>query len=184
VRPITEHRRLLERSRFWHANSVSQDRQRPLLARCTNTPRSADRNLRNAACVLLGRSDSSGDCESWAGGGPNFTESRRLPPEARVFSAFCRIYAEALTHLMCWRCGSTWRECSAPALRTESDVDGIAGNRPYYNERPWSSTWPETRAGCKSFARHSSSAVPTRGEQCLSGHSEAPGVTSWIFAPP
>ena len=143
VRPITEHRKLLERSRYLGTRILSPQEGNDLLARSMHKPAAIGKIGSSEMAALRHywrRADSSGDCECWGWEARNLYRIAGVyPREARVFSSFCRIYAEALTHLDVL---AVWFNFGENAARRrfapKATLTALRGIEPYYHERPWS----------------------------------------------
>lgn len=143
VRPVTQHRRLLERAKYLGEEILSSQEGNDLLARSIHRPAAIGKI---GACEMAAvrhywrLADSRGHCETWGWEGKKLYRNAGVyPPEPIIFSRFCRVYEEALKHLDVL---AVWFNFGEKAARRRfapkaalTELDAL---EPYYNDRPWS----------------------------------------------
>jgi hypothetical protein len=144
LRPITRHRKLLERAKYRHEQVLSPQEGNDLLARTIHQPAAIGKMGAvelGAVRPYMSRADSNGHQVSWG-----WHVSRKLyrnagvyPPESSVISQFCKMYTKALTHLdvlavyFSFGENAAYRKFAPKAILAEP-----RGFEPYYHDRPWS----------------------------------------------
>jgi hypothetical protein len=143
VRPITKHRKVVERAKYLGTRILSPQEGNDILAHSIGRPAAVGKiggtELR-ALRRYLGSADPSGHCESWGRDATRlYFLSGVYPVEAAVTSRFCKTYLEALTEvdvLAVWfNLGehAVYRRFAARATLTE-----LTAIEPFYHDRPWS----------------------------------------------
>jgi hypothetical protein len=144
LRPVTQHRKLLERAKYLGTKILSAKEGNDLIADLIGKP-SAIGKIGSSEIAAVRHywklSDSQGHCENWGWeAGRLYRNAGVYPPEPAILSRFCRIYEEALTHLdvlgVWFNFGenTAWRRFAPNVALT-----ALRGLEPYYHERPWSS---------------------------------------------
>ncbi len=155
VRPVTQHRRLLERAKYLGTRILSAQEGNDYLARSIPQTAAIGKIGSSEMAALRHywrRADSRGHCKSWGWEGKNLYRIAGVyPPEPAIFSRFCRAYAEALTNfdvLAVWfNFGENAARKRFRTLLSRAAVEPASGG--------------ETRIGCKSFHRHDSFSIAT-----------------------
>lgn len=143
VRPITRHRKLLERAKYLGTRILSPQEGNDLLARLIHQPAAIGKIGRSELVALrhyLHRADSSGHCESW---GRHATLVYRnagvYPPEPAIFSRFCKTFLETLTQLDVLAVYFNWEENAVRRrFAPKATVTSPRALEPYYHDRAWS----------------------------------------------
>jgi hypothetical protein len=143
VRPITQHRRLLERAKYLGTKIPSPQEGNDFIACSIGKPLAIGKigSCEMAAVRHYWKlADSRGHCEPWGWEAKNLYRIAGVyPTEPAILSRFCAIYEEALTHLdvlaVWFNFGenAAWRRFAPNARLT-----ALRGLEPYYHERPWS----------------------------------------------
>lgn len=143
VRPVTQSRKLLERAKYTGTEILSPREGNDLLARLIDRPTAVGKiggselgGLRH----YLRRADSNGQCGSWGQHSAKLYRNAGVyPPEASIFSRFCRAYTEAITRLDVLAVYFNWKE-NAVRLRFAPNATLTAPRalEPYYHDQPWS----------------------------------------------
>lgn len=144
VRPITRHRRLLERAKYSGTKILSPQEGNDLIARSMGGPAAVGKIGSSELAVLRyflrsGNSKSNGfEFPAW-----QVRNIYRIagvyPPEHRVVSRFCTTYAESLTQLdilgVWFNFGerAAWKRFAPAASLTH-----LTALEPYFHDRPWS----------------------------------------------
>jgi hypothetical protein len=143
VHPVMQHRRLLERAKYFGTRILSPQEGNDLLASSIHQPAAIGKigaSEMGALRHYWRHADSSGHCESW---GRHATLLHRnagvYPPRAPIFSRFCRVFAQALTHVDVL---AVWFNFGENAMRqrfaSKATLTSLRGLEPYYHARPWS----------------------------------------------
>jgi hypothetical protein len=144
VRPIAQHRRLIERAKYLGSCILSSQEGNDRLADSLGRPGAAGKIGAGEMAALRHygrRADASGHCELWRGYvARNLHRNAGVyPPEPAIFSRFCQTYAQALQSLDVL---AVWFNHGEHAARrrlmpgaTLTELDAL---EPYYNDRPWS----------------------------------------------
>jgi hypothetical protein len=143
ARPIAQHRRLFERAKYWRTEVLSPQQGNDLIALSIDRPYAIGKigSVEMAALRhYLSRADSSGFCEfpEWQANSL-YRNAGVFPPEARVFSRFCTIYAGALTRidvLAVWF--NRGEHAVKRRLAANAAVTALRALEPYYHVQPWS----------------------------------------------
>jgi hypothetical protein len=143
VRPVTRHRRLLERAKYLGAKILSAQEGNEFLARSLGRPAAIGKIGSGEMAALRHYwklADPQGHCESWGWEAKNLYRIAGVyPPEPAVFSRFCRVYAEALTHLDVLAVWFNFGENAArKRLAPNATLIDLMALEPFYHERPWS----------------------------------------------
>ena len=143
VRPVTQHRRLLERAKYLGTRILSAQEGNDYLARSIPQTAATGKIGSSEMAALRHywrRADSSGHCKSWGWEGKNLYRIAGVyPPEPATFSRFCRAYAEALTHFDVLAVWFNFGENAArKQLAPRATLTDLTALEPYYHERPWS----------------------------------------------
>lgn len=143
VRPLTQHRRLLERAKYLGAGILSAQEGNDLLARSIHKPAAIGKIGAGEMAALRHywrRADSTGHCESWGWEAKNLYRIAGVyPPEPRIFSRFCKTYAETLTHLDVLAVWFNFGENAARLrLAPKAALMELDALEPYYHDQPWS----------------------------------------------
>jgi hypothetical protein len=143
VRPLTRHRRLWERAKYLGTRILSAQEGNDFIAR--SIPQAAAIGKIGSGEMAALRhywrlADSQGHCESWGWEGKNLYRIAGVyPPEPAIFSRFCRVYAEALTHFDVLAVWFNFGENAArKRLAPRATLTDLTALEPYYHERPWS----------------------------------------------
>jgi hypothetical protein len=144
ARPISQHRRLLERTKYLGTPILRPQEGNNFLADSIDRPGAVGKIGAGEIAALrhyMRRADSGGRCEFWPG-----YVARNLhriagvyPPEPAVFSRFCRTYAEALTSLDALAVWFNFGENAA--LRRyvpNATLMHLNALEPFYHDPPWS----------------------------------------------
>lgn len=143
ARPVTQHRRLVERAKYLGTRILPPQEGNDVLAGSLRQPTAAGKIGAGEMAALRHywrHADASGHCEFWRG-----YAARNLhriagvyPPEPAIFSRFCQTYAGALQRDVL----AVWFNFGEHAARqrfipgaTLTELDAL---EPYYNHRPWS----------------------------------------------
>lgn len=143
LRPITQHRRLFERAKYWRTEMLSPQEGNDFIARSIDRPCAIGKIGSGEMAALrhfLRRADSKGFCEfpEWQVNNL-YRIAGVYPPEARVFSRFCKTYAEALTSLDLLAVWFNWGERAAKQrFASHAAVTALRALEPYYHNQPWS----------------------------------------------
>lgn len=143
LRPVTQNRRLLERAKYLGTCILSPQEGNDFLARSIPHPAAIGKIGSGEMAVLrhfCKRADSLGHCESWGWEVKNLYQIAGVyPPEPAVFSRFCRIYVEALTHLDVLAVWFNFGENRArKRFAPKATLTELRALEPYYHDRPWS----------------------------------------------
>lgn len=171
VRPITQHRRLLERARYIGIEILGSQEGNDLIASTMDRPAAVGKIGSGEMAALryyLSHADVNGECNSW--GGYRVRNLYRIagvyPPENHILSRFCQIFSEALTHLdvlgVWFNFGenSARRRFAPKAVTTHLDA-----LEPYYNRNPWIEKLAGKRVLVVSpFAKTIEAQYPRRGD--------------------
>ena len=144
ARPLTQHRRLVERAKYFGTHILSSQEGNDLLAGSISRPVGAGKIGSGEMAALrhyLRRADASGHCEFWKS-----YVARNLhriagvyPPESAIFSRFCKTYAQALASLDVLAVWFNFGEHAAHRqFAPQASLTELDALEPYYNERPWS----------------------------------------------
>ncbi|HYL67639.1 MAG TPA: hypothetical protein VEX69_00595 [Candidatus Limnocylindria bacterium] len=143
IRPVTQHRRLLERACYFGTEILSAAEGNDLLSSSIHRPAAIGKigaSEMGALRHFLRRADSEGYCESWG-------YHKRLlyriagvyPPDPNIFSHFCITFADSLRHLDVL---AVWFNFGENAARRRfaphATVTALRALEPYYHSRPWS----------------------------------------------
>jgi hypothetical protein len=144
ARPLTEHRRLLERAKYFGTHILRSQEGNDALTGSLGRPGAAGKIGAGEMAALRHywrRANAGGHCEFWPGRvGRNLHRNAGVyPPEPAIFSRFCQTYARALQSLDVL---AVWFNFGEHAVRrrfmpraTLTELDAL---EPYYNGRPWS----------------------------------------------
>jgi len=143
ARPVTQHRRLLERIRYLGTEILPASVGNELLSCSVHHPAAVGKigaSEMGALRHFLRRADSEGFCESW---GYHTRLLYRIagvyPPDPNIFSQFCITFAESLRHLDVL---AVWFNLGENAARRkfapQATVTALRALEPYYHPRPWS----------------------------------------------
>src|SRR6266851_5549512 len=143
ARPVTQHRRLFEQAKYWRTEMLSPQEGNNLIARSIGRPCAIGKIGSGEMAALrhyLRRADSSGYCEFPEWHVHNLYRIAGVyPPEARIFSRFCTVFAEALTHLDVLAVWFNWGEYAAKRrFAPGAAVTALRALEPYYHSQPWS----------------------------------------------
>ena len=143
VRPVTRHRRLWERAKYLGARILSAEAGNDFLAASIHQPAAIGKIGSGEMAALRHYwrlADVHGHCEAWGWEAKNLYRIAGVyPPEPAVFSRFCRIYAEALTHLDVLAVWFNFGENAArKRLAPNATLIDLMALEPFYHERPWS----------------------------------------------
>jgi hypothetical protein len=144
LRPITQQRRLLERIKYLGAKILSPQQGNDFLAQSIHHPPAAVGKIGSSELAALRyylrRTGGEGTCDGWGWRAKALYRNAGVyPPEPEIFSKFCQVYAEALTHLdgmgVWFNFGeqAAWRRFAPTARLTL-----LTGLAPFSHERPWS----------------------------------------------
>jgi hypothetical protein len=142
VRPVTQHRRLIERARYLGTEILTAQQGNDLLARSIDQPAGVGKigaSEMGALRRFLSRADSQGFCESW---GYHTRLLYRIagvyPPDPNIFSRFCVTFTEALKSLDMLAVWFNFGENAArEKFAPQATVMALRALEPYYNQRPW-----------------------------------------------
>lgn len=143
VHPVMQHRRLFERAKYFGTRILSPQEGNDFLARSIHKPAAIAKigaSEMGALRHYWGQADSSGLCESW---GRHATLLHRnagvYPPTQSVFSRFCMVFAQALTHLDVLAVWFNFGESAARRrFAPKATLTALRALEPYYHDRPWS----------------------------------------------
>jgi hypothetical protein len=143
ARPVTQHRRLIERARYLGTEILSAQGGNDLLARSIHQPAAIGKigaSEMGALRHYLRRADSEGFCESW---GYHTRQLYRIagvyPADPNIFSRFCVTFADTLRHLDVLAVWFNFGENSARRkFAPQATVTALRALEPYYHEQPWS----------------------------------------------
>jgi len=143
ARPVTQHRRLFERVKYWRTEMLSAQEGNSLIARSIDRPGAIGKVGSVEMAALrhhLTRADSSGFCEFPGWQANNLYRNAGVyPAEDLVFSRFCTTYTEALTHLDVL---AVWFNRGEHAVKrrfaANAAVTALRALEPYYHSQPWS----------------------------------------------
>jgi hypothetical protein len=150
VRPITGHRKILERAKYLGTKILSPQEGNNFLARSMGRPAAIGKigsgelgGLRH----YLRRADSNGHCESWSYHAQHLYRIAGVyPPEPEIFSRFCRTYAESLTHLDVLAVWFNWKENAMhQRFAPKATLMALRALEPYYHDQPWSQQLADKR---------------------------------------
>ena len=144
ARPVTQHRRLVERAKYLGTRILPSRQGNDLLAISLGRPTAASKIGAGEMAGLqnyLRHADASGHCEFWRG-----YVARNLhrlngvyPPEPEIFSRFCQTYAQALASLDLLAVWFNFGENAAyRRFAPRTALTELEGLEPYYHEHPWS----------------------------------------------
>ena len=144
TRPITQHRRLVERAKYFGTHIQSSQQGNDTLAGLLGQPAAIGKIGAGEMAALRHywrHADASGHCEFWRGYvARNLHRNAGVyPPEPAIFSRFCKTYSQALKSLDVL---AVWFNFGEHAARQRfmpraslTDLDAL---EPYYNDHPWS----------------------------------------------
>jgi hypothetical protein len=144
VRPLNQHRRLVERAKYLGTPVLPSQEGNDVLARSLGQSAAAGKIGSGEMAALrcyLARADTTGYCGSWPGYvARNLHRNAGVyPPEPAIFSRFCQTYARALQSLDVLAVWFNFGERAAHRRfmprATLTELDAL---EPYYNQRPWS----------------------------------------------
>jgi hypothetical protein len=143
VRPVTRHRKLWERAKYLGARILSAQDGNDFLAQSIDQTAAIGKIGSGEMAALRHYwrlADSHGHCESWGWEAKNLYRIAGVyPAEPAVFSRFCRVYAEALTHLDVLAVWFNFGENAArKRLAPKATLMDLRALDPLYHERPWS----------------------------------------------
>jgi hypothetical protein len=144
ARPVTQHRRLVERAKYFGTRILPSQEGNDALAGSLGRPGAAGKIGAGEMAALRHywrHANASGHCEFWPG-----RVSRNLhrnagvyPPEPAIFSRFCQAYARALQSLDVLAVWFNFGEHAARRrLMPRATLTELDALEPYYNSRPWS----------------------------------------------
>ena len=144
VRPVTQHRRLLERVRYLRTEILGESEGNDFLSDSLAGPAAVGKigaSEMGALRHFLRSADSEGFCESW---GYHTRLLYRIagvyPPDPNIFSRFCITFAESLRKLDVL---AVWFNFGENAARRRfaplAKLTALRALEPYYHENPWSS---------------------------------------------
>lgn len=143
VRPVTQHRKLLERAKYAGTKILSPQEGNDLFARLIHQPAAIGKIGRSELVALrhyLRRADSSGHCGSWGHHATLLYRNAGVYPfEPAIFSRFCKTFLETLTHLDALAVYFNWEE-NAVRRRFAPKATLMAPRalEPFYHDQPWS----------------------------------------------
>jgi hypothetical protein len=143
VRPIVQHRRLLERAKYSRTRILSPQEGNDLISHRIHQPAAIGKIGSSELAVLryyLRRADPRGQCQFPAWQVRNLYRIAGVyPPEPTVVSQFCEAFAEALTHLdvlaVWFNFGENAARLRFAARATLTDFYAL---EPYCHNEPWS----------------------------------------------
>ena len=143
VRPITQHRRMLERARYLGTRILSPQEGNDFIARSFDQPAAIGKIGSGEMAALRHYwrlADSNGHCESWGWEAKNLYRIAGVyPPEAAIFSRFCGEFVRALMHLDVLAVWYNFGENTARRrFAPQATVTALRALEPYYHDRPWS----------------------------------------------
>lgn len=143
VRPITQHRRLLERAKYLGTRILSPQEGNDLLARSIHQPAAIGKIGSGEMAALRHHwrlADSNGHCESWGWEAKNLYRIAGVyPPEPAILSRFCTEFSRALTHLDVLAVWYNFGEHTARLrFAPKATLTALRALEPYYHDRPWS----------------------------------------------
>ncbi len=144
ARPLTRHRRLIERAKYLGTRILSPQEGNDRLASSLGRPGAAGKIGAGEMAALRHYwrlADSAGHCELWRGYvARNLHRNAGVyPPEPEIFSRFCQAYSEALKSLDVLGVWFNFGERAAQRrLMPGACLTELDALEPYYNDRPWS----------------------------------------------
>src|SRR2546427_6914950 len=143
LRPVTQHRKLLERAKYTDTKILSPQEGNDLLACLVHRPAAIGKIGRSELVALrhyLRRADSSGHCESWGGHATLLYRNAGVyPPEPAIFSRFCKTFLETLARLDVLAVYFNWKENDVRRrFAPKATVTAPRALEPYYHDRAWS----------------------------------------------
>jgi hypothetical protein len=144
ARPVTQHRRLVERAKYLGTHILSSQEGNEVIAGSLGRPAAAGKIGAGEMAALrhyLRRADANGHCEFWQGYvARNLHRNAGVyPPEPPIFSRFCKTYAQALTSLDVLAVWFNFGEYAARRrFAPQASLTELDALEPYYNDRPWS----------------------------------------------
>lgn len=143
VRPVTQHRKLLERAKYTGTEILSPQEGNDLLACLVHRPAAIGKIGRSELIALrhyLRRADSSGHCEPWGGHAkPLYRNAGVYPPAPAILSRFCNMFLETLAQLDALAVYFNWKENAIRRrFAPQATVMAPRALEPYYHSQPWS----------------------------------------------
>lgn len=144
ARPITQHRRLMERAKYLGTRILPSQEGNDVLADSLGRPAAAGKIGAGEMAALRHywrRADGHNDNELWRGRvARNLHRNAGVyPPDPAIFSQFCQTYAQALASLDVL---AVWFNLGEHAARqrfvSQATLTELDALEPYYNDRPWS----------------------------------------------
>jgi hypothetical protein len=143
LRPVTRHRRVLERIKFLGAQILSSQAGNDFLAQSIQHPPAAVGKMGSSELAALRYylrcTGGHGICDGWGWRAKVLYRNAGVyPPTPEVFSRFCEVYAKALAQLdvlgIWFNFGErdAWRRFAPNARLTL-----LSGLAPFFHERPW-----------------------------------------------
>lgn len=143
LRPITGRRRLFEQAKYWRTPILSPEAGNALIGTLLDRPCAIGKigsSEMGALRHYWANADASGYCESWSYHPRTLYRIAGVyPPQAAIFSRFCKEYEEALAHFDVLAVWFNWGEKTA-IRRSANNASLIALTAldPIYHEKPWS----------------------------------------------
>jgi hypothetical protein len=142
VRPITQHRRLLERVRYLGIRILPPQEGNDYLARSLARPAAIGKigSTEMAAIRHFWRhADRNGHCEKWGWQGARLhSNSGVYPPTPEIFSRFCTSYLDVLRHLNVLAVWFNFGEHAAwRRFAPQATLVALRALEPFYHQRPW-----------------------------------------------
>lgn len=143
MRPIAQHRRLLERAKYLGTKILSAEEGNDLIGGSMGRPLAVGKIGSSEMAAVRHRwkfADLGGHCESWGWQAKYLHRNAGVyPPDPAIFSRFCMIYEEALSHLDVLGVWFNFGENAAwKRFAPQATLTSLRGLEPYYHERPWS----------------------------------------------
>jgi len=144
ARPVTQHRRLVERVKYLGARILCSQDGNDVLAGLVGRPAAAAKIGAGEMAALrhyVRWADADGYCQFWRGHVARnlYRNAGVYPPEPAVFSRFCQSYSQALASLDVLAVWFNFGEHAASKrFAPRASLTEIDALEPYYNDRPWS----------------------------------------------
>lgn len=144
VRPLTQHRRLVERAKYLGTRILPSQEGNDVLAALFGRPAAAGKIGAGEMAALRHywrRADDQGHCEFWRGYLARHLHRNAgvYPPEPAIFSRFCQTYIHALKSVDVLAVWFNFGEHAASRrLMPSAALTELDALEPYYSNRPWS----------------------------------------------
>jgi hypothetical protein len=142
LRPLTSRRRLLEQAKYWRTPILSPEAGNALIGTLLDKPCAIGKigsSEMGALRHYWANADASGHCESWSYHPRTLYRIAGVyPPQAAIFSRFCKEYEEALTHFDVLAVWFNWGEKMAiRRFASNASLIALRALDPIYHQQPW-----------------------------------------------